>query len=315
MFIDVCTHYLPEQIVTNDHFHKVNGLPEGWILSRTGMVSRRKALPGENTNTMGIESVKAAVEHLPYPLEDIDLIIGATYTPYDTVATLAHYIQHAFTIRNAKAFSISSACSSFINALEIVQGYFHMNKSDRALIVSSEHNSAYNDETDEQSGHLWGDGAASVFLSRENISGEGYQVLDITTKGLGHVGKSINGVMLRPLHGGIKMPNGKDVFINANNYMIGTLEEILKRNGMTIADVSYVVPHQANLRIVKYVQEKLDLPDEKMLINLDTVGNTGCASTPIVFSQNQGKFKKGDLIALTVVGGGYSSGAALLRKL
>jgi 3-oxoacyl-[acyl-carrier-protein] synthase III len=279
------------------------------------MISRRKALPGENTNTMGIETVRMASERLPYPLEEIDLIIGATYTPYDTVATLAHYIQHAFTISNAKAFTISSACSSFINALEIVQGYFCMKKSDRALIVSSEHNSAYNDETNEQSGHLWGDGAAAVFLSREKSADSGYEVLDITTKGLGHVGKSIEGVMLRPLNGGIKMPNGKDVFINANNYMISTLEEILKRNHLGIGDIDYVVPHQANMRIVKFVQEKLRLPDEKMLINLDTVGNTGCASTPIVFSQNQEKFKKGDLIALTVVGGGYSSGAALLRKL
>lgn len=315
MYINAISHYLPELVITNDYFLNVNGLSEEWIFSRTGIISRRKALPCENTNSMGIESVRKACESLPYSIQDTDLIIGATYTPFDTVATLAHYVQYEFNIRNAKVFTISSACSSFINALEIVEGYFAMNKASRALIVTSEHNSAYNDEKEVQSGHLWGDGAAAIFLSKERVSEVGFEVLDILTKGLGHVGKSIQGVFLRPLDGGLRMPHGKDVFVNANNYMISILEEILNKNNYTVSDIDYLVPHQANMRIIRYVQEKVNLPDEKVLINLDTVGNTGCASTPIVFSQNIDKFTSDNMIALTVVGGGYSTGAALLRKL
>ena len=315
MYINAVAHYLPEQVITNEYFKNVNGLPEDWIFSRTGIVQRRKALPHENTNTMAIESVRVACEHLPYSIKDVDLIVGATYSPYDTVATLAHYIQHEFDIENAQALTISSACSSFINALEIVQGYFALNKANCALIIASEHNSAYNNEQDEQTGHLWGDGAAAVFVSKEQVTDGDFQVLDILTKGLGNIGKSIEGVYLRPLNGGIQMPHGRDVFIHASKYMISSVEELLQRNRLTISDLDYVIPHQANMRIIKFVQESLGLPDKKMLINIDRVGNTGCASTPILFSQNKDRFKTGELIAITVVGGGYSCGAALLKRM
>ncbi len=315
MFINDVSHYLPELIITNEYFKPVCGLPADWIFSRTGIVQRRRALPHDNTNSMAIESVRIACKNLPYSIKDVDLIVGATYTPYDTVATLAHYIQHEFDIHNAQAVTISSACSSCINALEIVQGYFAMNKADRALIVASEHNSAYNNEQDVQTSHLWGDGAAAIFVSKEQLANGEYQVIDILTRGLGNIGKSIKGVYLRPKNGGIKMPYGKDVFIQANKYMISTIEEIMQRNNLSVDSIDYLIPHQANMRIIKFVQESLHLPDEKMLINIDMVGNTGCASTGIVFSQNKDKFKKGDLIAITVVGGGYSCGAALLRKL
>jgi 3-oxoacyl-[acyl-carrier-protein] synthase-3 len=278
-------------------------------------MQRRKALPHENTNTMAIESVRQACAHLPYSIKDVDLIVGATYSPYDTVATLAHYIQHEFDIMDAQALTISSACSSFINALEIVQGYFALNKANHALIIASEHNSAYNNEQDVQMGHLWGDGAAAIFISKERVTDGDFQILDIMTKGLGNIGKSIKGVYLRPQHGGLKMPYGKDVFIHASKYMISIVEEIIRRNHLKISDVDYIIPHQANIRIIKFVQESLKLPDEKMLINIDMVGNTGCASTPIVLSQNMNKFKTGDLVAITVVGGGYSCGSALLKKM
>lgn len=315
MFLTNIAHYLPELVVTNEYFKNIMGIPENWIFSRTGIQQRRKALPHENTNTMAIESVRIACDFLPYPIKDIDLIVGATYSPFDTVATLAHYIQHEFDIDNAQALTISSACSSFINALEIVQGYFALNKSSHALVIASEHNSVYNNEMDEQMGHLWGDGAAAVFLSKEQVTEGDFQILDVLTRGLGNIGKSIEGVYLRPRDGGLKMPHGRDVFVNASKYMIQVAEELMQRNYLKIGDIDYLIPHQANMRIIKMVQDSLELPDEKMLINIDRVGNTGCASTPITFSQNLEKFKSGDLIALTVVGGGYSCGGALLRKM
>ncbi len=314
MYINSISHYIPKQIIRNDYFKKVNGLSEEWILSRTGIQERRKALPKENTNTMANEAVKVALKQLPYSIKDIDLIIGATYTPYDTVGTLAHSVQNEFNISDAKAISISAACSSFINAIEIIEGYFAINKANKALIVASEHNTAYHDEKDMQAGYLWGDGSAAVFISKEQLSEKDYQIVDVITKGLGNIGKSVNGVFLRPINGGIKMPYGKDVFINANKYMTESIIDILNRNNLSIDDINYVIPHQANIRIIENVGKQLKVNKEKVLVNIDKLGNTGCASTPITFSQNQNKFKKEDLVAFTVFGGGYSSGAMLVKK-
>ena len=314
MYINSISHYIPKQIIRNDYFKKINGLSEEWILSRTGIQERRKALPKESTNTMANEAVKMALKQLPYSITDIDLIIGATYTPFDTVGTLAHSVQNEFNISDAKAISISTACSSFINAIEIVEGYFATNKANKALIVASEHNTAYYDEKDMQAGHLWGDGAAAVFISKEQLSEKDYQIVDVITKGLGNIGKSVNGVFLRPTNEGIKMPYGKDVFINANKYMISTLLEILEKNKISINDLNYVIPHQANIRIIEHIRKELNISEEKVIVNIHKLGNTGCASTPIAFSQNLDKFKKEDLIGVTVFGGGYSSGAMLVKK-
>jgi 3-oxoacyl-[acyl-carrier-protein] synthase-3 len=315
MYINKISHYLPDKIVNNAHFEKITGISEEWLLSRTGIVERRKALPHENTNTMAIESVKIACKNLHYSIKDVNLIIGATYTPFDTIGTLAHSVQHAFDIQNAQVLTITSACASFINALEIAQGYFALNKANLALIIASEHNTAYYNEKDIQSGHLWGDGAAAILVSKERVTDNDFQIIDIMTKGLGYAGKSIDGIWLRPLHGGLKMPHGRDVYTHANKHMIGTLVEILDKNHLTVADIDYLIPHQANLKIIKHIQHDLKLSDEKVLINIDKQGNTGCASISIAFSQHIDKFQSGDLIAFTAFGGGYSSGSVLLKKL
>lgn len=313
MYINAISHYLPQQVIKNDYFKKVNGLSEEWILSRTGIQERRKASSNENTNTMAIEAVNTGAKKLPYLINDIDLIIGATYTPYDTVGTLAHSIQYEFNISDAKAISISTACSSFINAIEIVEGYFATEKASKALIVASEHNTAYHNEKDMQAGHLWGDGAAAVFISKEKLSENDFQIVDVITKGLGNIGKSINAISLHPANGGIKMPYGKDVFVNANKYMISTLMEILEKNKVALSDINYVIPHQANIRIIEHIINELNVNKEKVIINIKQLGNTGCASTPIALSQNSDKFKKDDLIGITVFGGGYSTGAVLVK--
>ena len=314
MFINTITHYLPEKVIPNSFFKEKNGLSDEWITKRTGIKERRKALPYENTNTMAIDAVKKAIKNLPYAISEIDLIVGATYTPFDIVVNIAHSVQNKFNINKAKALTITSACSSFINAVEIVEGYFAMNKAEKALVIASEHNTAYYNEEDEQSGHLFGDGASAVFISKNKISDNDIQIIDIITEGLGNVGKAPEAVYLRPLNGGIKMPFGKDVFINANNYMISILSDILDKNNLTITDLNYVISHQANIRIIEHIRKELKLTEEKMLVNIDKLGNTGCASTPIAFSENLNKFQKNDLIGITVFGGGYSNGAILLKK-
>lgn len=313
MYINSVGHYLPPERVSNDYFKDINGLTDEWIFARTGIKTRSKIKKGEDTNSMGIEAVKAASQGLCYAVQDVDLIVGGSYTPSDTVGTLAHYVQQQFDISNTQTLYISSACSSFVNALEIVQGYFALNKANKALIVVSECNTLYNNEDDSRSGHLWGDGSAAVFLSRERLSENDYEVLDVVTHGLANIGKGPDAVWLHPHKEGLVMPVGKDVFINACIYMKDVTVEILERNHITTKDLAYLITHQANIRIINNVQEKLGIPDEKMINNIDRLGNTGCTSTVIGLSESKEKMKKGDLVCLSVFGGGYSSGAVLLK--
>jgi 3-oxoacyl-[acyl-carrier-protein] synthase-3 len=315
MIINLVTNYLPNVVIPNDYFFENYGITNEEIIAKSGIKQRRRTLPNENTNSMAIEAVKKALHIMPFPIDEIDLIIGATYTPYDTVGTLAHAVQKQFNIANAKCFTVDSACSSFVNALEIVECYFANKKASKALIIVSENNSVYNDYSDKKSGFLWGDGAAAVVISNERYSDEDIEVIDIKTTGLGNIGKSIEGVYLRPGNGGIKMPFGKDVFQFACTYMIQETEQILHKNGIDISQLNYFIPHQANKRITDYVAEKLKLKNTQVLTNIEHLGNTGSASTAIVLSDNWSKFKQNDKIVISVFGGGYSSGAVLLKKL
>ncbi|MDD2284954.1 MAG: ketoacyl-ACP synthase III [Paludibacter sp.] len=315
MIINYISSYIPEIIVTNDFFTDNYGISGEVIISKCGIKQRRRTRPEENTNSMAIETVKKVFFESPLSLNKIDLIIGATYTPYDTVGTLAHAVQKQFDIANAKCFTVDSACSSFVNALEIVECYFANKKASKALIIVSENNSVYNDYSDEKSGFLWGDGAAAVVISKERHSDEDIEVIDINTAGLGTIGKSIDGVFLKPSNGGLKMPFGKDVFQYACTYMIKETEQILHKNDIPISQLNYLIPHQANVRIIDYVTRKLNLENSQILTNIECFGNTGSASAAIVLADNWGKFKKNDTIVISVFGGGYSSGGVLLKKL
>lgn len=175
MFINATGFYVPEERVDNQHFLELNGLTSEWIEQRTGIRSRSKAKAEENINTMSMEAVRNALPKLPYDITDVDLIVSASYSPYDTVATAAHLAQHEFHIENAKALYLSSACSSFLNALEVVEGYFAMGKATKALILSADKNSAYYNETDPKAGHLWGDAAAAFFISEGTRFGKGFR--------------------------------------------------------------------------------------------------------------------------------------------
>lgn len=315
MIINFVSHYIPDIIVPNNYFSTNYGISKEDIISKSGILERRYCQVGENTNTMAVEAVKRALAQTAFPTQEIDLIIGASYTPYDTIGSLAHTIQKEFHIEHAKCFTVNSACSSFVNALEIVDCYFANKKASKAIVVVSEHNSAYYDRNDKKSVFLWGDGAAAVLVSNERYSDNDFLIIDVNTTGLGHIGKSVDGVCLRPVEDGLKMPFGRDVFQYACNYMIKEIETILKRNNIPIQELNYLITHQANSRISDYVVKKLGINTSRVLSNIKFLGNTGSASTPIVLSQNKERFKKNDIVAITVFGGGYSSGALLLKKL
>lgn len=313
MYINAIGYYVPSQRIDNEYFATVNGLTPEWIMQRTGIHSRSKAAPDENVDTMAIEAVDMALLSLPYSIKDVDLIVASHYCAYDTVATVAHVVQRNYGIADAKAFYMSSACSSFINGLETVEAYFMSGKSKKALLICSEHNTYYSNEADPKTGHLWGDAAVAYFLSSERVSENDLEVESVYTCGLGDIGKGPAGVRLRPKEDGITMPDGRDVFIHACRYMIHALEHAMNPLGGTLNELDAIICHQANKRIVAQVAHQLDMPNERFLNNIEELGNTGSASAALVLAQNLDKLKKGSRVALTVFGGGYSCGGAIIR--
>lgn len=314
MYINSMGIYVPEGRVTNDHFLNVNGLTSEWIEQRTGIKSRSKAAPDENVDTMAIAAVEDAVGKLPYDVKEVGLIVAAHYCAYDTVATAAHKVQRHFNIHGAKAVYASSACSSFINGLEIIEGYFAMGKADKALLICSEHNTYYSNESDPKSGHLWGDAAVAYFVSKDRQSDTDLKIIDIYTEGLGDLGKGPAGVCLRPKEDGITMLDGRDVFIHACRYMIHALDNSLKSASLSREDISKLICHQANKRIVAQVAHQLDMGMDRFINNIEELGNTGSASAALVLAQNIDSISKGDKVALMVFGGGYSCGCFIVEK-
>lgn len=314
MYINAIGHYIPSGRISNEYFKQLNGLDPEWIEQRTGIQTRSRCSEGENVNTMAFEAVDNAIERLPYSIKDVDLIVAAHYCAYDTVATVAHKVQQRHNIEGAKALYVSSACSSFVNGLEVIEGYFAMGKARKALIICSEHNSYYANDTDTKAGHLWGDAAVAYFLSADRVNENDIEILSIFTEGEGQVGKGPEGVMLRPKEFGIAMPEGRDVFLHAVKYMEYALNNNLKESGISQDDITYFITHQANMRIVKQLARMMNKTMDNFLYNIDELGNTGSASAPLVLSQHQDELKKGDIVALMVFGGGYSCGAFTIKK-
>lgn len=314
MYINATGFYIPSLRIDNAHFLPLNGLTDEWIVRRTGIRTRSHVAEGEGHNSMGLDAIRNALPSLPYDVKDVDLIVSAAYSAYDTVATLAHLAQREFEIDGAKAVYLSSACSSFINGLELVEAYFALGKASKALLICSECNSYYANETDKVAGHLWGDAAVAYFLSKDPCGDHEPQITSIYTCGLGNVSKGPEGVQLRPKEGGITMPFGKDVFLNACNYMISALDKAGEAiGGVKPAELDHLICHQANLRIVANVAHQLELPLDRFKNNIEELGNTGSAGVALVFAQNRQKFHAGERIGMTVFGGGYSCGAAIIE--
>lgn len=314
MFINSMGIYIPSQRVPNEHFLDVNGLTSEWIEQRTGIRTRSKATDNENVDTMALSAVEDAIAHLSYNPKEVNLIVAAHYCAYDTVATVAHKVQRHFGINGAKAIYLSSACSSFINGLEVIEGYFAMGKADKALLICSEHNTYYANEADPKSGHLWGDAAVAYFISKDKLSENDIKIIDVYTEGLGDLGKGPGGVCLRPKEDGITMPDGRDVFIHACRYMIHALDRSLENAGLKKEDISKFICHQANKRIVAQVAYQLDLGMDSFINNIEELGNTGSASAALVLAQNIQNIECGAKVALMVFGGGYSCGCFIIEK-
>lgn len=312
MFVNGVAHYLPTKILSNSHFLSSCGVTSEWIEERTGIIERRILDENENSHIIAGYAVDRLLKELNEENPEFDLIIGATYTPHDSVVTLAHFIQNKLNIYGVPTLTLSTACSSLLNAIEVAEGYFATGKCKRALIVASEQNTAYFDDTDKVCGPLWGDGAVAFSISKERLSENDYEIKQVITGGAATVGAVMNSVHLQPKQG-LKMPNGRDVFVNACEHMTMVSRKIMDNHHITIDDIAFFIPHQANLRISKNVAAQLNLAEEKMVSNIQHYGNTGCAGFGIGISETKHLFRKEDYILVSVFGGGYSFGGMLIK--
>lgn len=301
------SEYVPDNILDNEHFAALTGKPPEWFLRRTGIQERRRAGANENSSSMAIRAVRNLLDSLGSWPVPVDLVISASYTPHDTIGTTAHQVQREFALRDAMVFELSSACSSFLNALEVGATFIEAGRSRCALLVATEHNSHFSDD---DSNHLWGDGAAAVLLMPKGP----FKVLATKTRGRADLGRGPDAVSMRPLAGGLQMPHGREVFQNAIDEMGMISREILDQAGLSVDDVSLVVPHQANLRILHALAERLQIADERVAVSIDRLGNTGSASVPITLHRNAHRVPAGGKVLLVSFGGGYSVGAALLER-
>jgi len=299
--------YVPENVLDNAHFAATTGKPAEWFVRRTGILERRRAGAAESSATMAVLAVRNLLESIGTWPVPVDLVISASYTPHDTIATTAHHVQREFGLRNAKVFELSSACSSFLNALEVAATFVETGRSRCALIVATEHNSFFSDD---DSNHLWGDGAAAVLLT---ASGN-FRVLATMSRGRADLGRGTEAVTMKPRDGGLKMPHGREVFQNACDEMEQISREILAKTALKVGDLALVVPHQANLRILQVLSERLEIPNDRIAVSIDRLGNTGSASVPITLHRNIHRVPPGGNVLLVAFGGGYSVGAAILQR-
>jgi 3-oxoacyl-[acyl-carrier-protein] synthase-3 len=317
IYINATGFYIPAKRIPNSYFAQLYGKPEEWFTQRTGIITRARAEQKETIDYMSIKAVENAVRSAPFPIGEVDLVVFASYSPDDLVGTTAHRVQRVFGIPEAKALYVSSACSSAMNAVEIVCSFIMSGIATKALVVAADRNSTYADDNDPAHGHLWGDAAVAYFISSERGGKGDIEIVDVETRGLGHIGAGPDGVYLRPRTDGIGigMPNGRDVFNQACTYIEKYTRDILTRNGLDVPSLDWFVSHQANLRIVSHVCGELGLPMERTLNNIAELGNTGCGSSLLSLAQHRDRLKPGDNIAVATFGGGYSVGAMLLKAL
>jgi len=298
-------YYVPDKVLTNFDLEKMVDTSDDWITTRTGIKERRIA-GSESLTDMAYRASLEALESAQIDPQEIDTIILATLTPDLGFPASACLLQARLGANRAYAFDISAACSGFLYGLEIASSMLSSGRAKRVLLVGAEKLSQIVDWTDRATCVLFGDGAGAVVLSSE---GEG-ELLASVMRSDGNYWE----ILYAERCGYIKM-KGKELFKLAVRSMADVCEEVLQRAGVSTQDINLIVPHQANIRIMQALAEKLNVPMEKVYSNIHKYGNTSAASIPIALCEayKEGKLKRGDLVLLTAMGGGLTWGASLIR--
>ncbi|NPB07586.1 MAG: ketoacyl-ACP synthase III [Aquificae bacterium] len=298
--------YLPEKVLTNFDLEKMVDTSDEWITTRTGIKERRIA-EKESVVDMAYEASRRALEGAGLSPEELDLIILATLTPEKRFPSTACLLQARLGAKGVYSFDVSAACSGFIYALDVADSFVKSGKAEKILIVGAEKLSEAVDWTDRATCVLFGDGAGAVVVVKSEDRS------DILASKMYSEG-SLEDLLYAEKCGFIKM-KGRELFKAAVRSMAEVCEEVLEKAGVKPEDVALVIPHQANVRIINALAEKLGIPKEKVFVNIERYGNTSAASIPIALHEavKEGRLKRGDLVLMTAMGGGLTWGAVLLR--
>ncbi len=316
--------YLPEKVLTNLDLSRMVDTSDEWIRTRTGIRQRHIAQNGEGTCLMGAQAALRALEAARVSPEEIDVIVAGTFTPDMLLPNTACLIQDRIGAKNAFCFDLSAACSSFVYGLEVARGLILGSGYRNALVIGVEKTSAFLDWQDRNTCVLFGDGAGAVVVEEvETATCRGFLASSMGADGglasLLHIpgGGSRTGLTSAALERReiyIRM-SGSEVFKHAVRCMSDAAQKALERSGVTIADVDWVVPHQANIRIIEAVASRLGGSPDKFCVNLDRVGNMSAASVPVALDEfvRSGRIRRGDTVLLVAFGAGFTWGAIALE--
>jgi len=310
--------YLPERVVTNDALSETVDTTDAWIRERTGIAQRHFAAEHETAAFMGTEASKAALACAGATADDVDAIILATSTPDQAFPATAVRVQAALGVTKGFGFDLAAACSGFLYGLSVADGMIRAGQARGVLVIGSEVYSRILNWEDRGTCVLFGDGAGAVFLRAGEGSGttdRGILSTHIHAQGtLGDI-LYVDGAVGRPDRPGHLVMNGREVFRHAVARLSEAVDEALAANNLTRADVDWLVPHQANRRIIDAMGKRLGLPPERVVVTVDRHANTSAASVPLALSEawGDGRIKPGDLVLLEALGGGLTWGSALVR--
>ncbi len=311
--------YLPEKILTNADIAKMVDTSDEWIQQRTGIKERHIAAEGELTSDLAVVAARKALANANLTADDIDMIVMATSTPDNTFPAAAVTVQEKLGITRGSAFDVQAVCSGFLYGLSTADAMMRAGHADKILVVGAETFSRLLDWTDRSTCVLFGDGAGAVVLSREVQSGENSDrgLLTSHLRSDGRYkdklyvdgGPSSTGTV-----GHLRM-EGREVYKHAVAKIGDVIEDAFAATGFTAADIDWFVPHQANVRIIDSTARKFGIPYEKVIRTVDRHGNTSAASIPLALAEASadGRIKRGDLLLLEAMGGGFTWGSAFLR--
>ncbi|HQZ11486.1 MAG TPA: beta-ketoacyl-ACP synthase III [Devosia sp.] len=308
--------YLPSRVVTNEELAKTVDTTDEWIQQRTGITQRYIAAEGENTSDLAVAAGRRALENAGLTADDVDLIIVATTTPDMTFPATATVVQQKLGSHHGAAFDIQAVCSGFVYAVATADSYLKNDLAKRVLVIGAETASRILDWNDRTTCVLFGDGAGAVVMEL----GKGDQergVLATSLRSDGHHWNKLytdGGVSSTKSVGHIRM-EGKEVFKHAVGMITDVVVDVFEKTGYGVDDLDWFVPHQANKRIIDGAGQKLGIPPEKVIVTVDRHANTSAASVPLALSTAvaDGRIKRGDLVMLEAMGGGFTWGASLIR--
>jgi len=324
--------YVPENVVSNDDLSKLMDTNDEWITERTGIKERRhiKKGDGNTTASMGVKAAKIAIERAGISKDDIDLIVFATLSPDYYFPGCGVQVQEMLEIATCPALDVRNQCSGFIYAVSVADQFIKTGMYKNVLVIGSENHSGGLDFTTRgrSVSVIFGDGAGAAVLTRSDHNGQGILSTHLHSEGQHALELSLKGpstnhwvpAIIEENPQGDDIPyyphmNGQFVFKNAIQRFSEVINEGLQENGLSIEDIDMLIPHQANLRISQFVQQKFKLPDDKVFNNIQKYGNTTAASIPIALTEawEQGKVKDGDMVVLAAFGSGFTWGSAIIR--